>query len=135
MLHFSPFLQRQTCLKICLYTLISISLLYSSAHWSSDSALITLLKTLSLKSLITYILVNTMCSLDFPAALDEFTAPFPTGFVKLRLYWVSSNFHAYFSQCSLWIPFYISVIINSTDIYWAVLCFFYYTRYWEWNCN
>ena len=55
-LYFFPFLQRQACLKICLYTLISASLLYSSAQYSSDSALITLLKALK----ITHILVNSI---------------------------------------------------------------------------
>ena len=55
-LYFFPFLQRQACLKICLYTLISASLLYSSAHYSSDSALITLLKALK----ITHILANSI---------------------------------------------------------------------------
>ena len=53
-LYFFPFLQRQACLKICLYELISSSLLYASVHYSSNSALITLLKVLK----ITHILVK-----------------------------------------------------------------------------
>ena len=55
-LYFFPFLQRQACLKICLYTLISASLSYSSAQYTSYSALITLLKALK----ITHILVNSI---------------------------------------------------------------------------